>query len=509
VEINRKMAEQASIPQPLADTRYIIGNKKGKGPTAAVKSIRKPVSGASLNLARHKNRDIPMTETIADNRGEHQFGGIVLILKRIAYSRKPVMVTVRYFLILTAVVAGIANMRMWWQSFHTQYIFKKDFIQEYLISKSVLAGVDPYLPLPILADRFMGPLPDLVFQHPTPHPPPVALLCLPLGWLTYEHAAIVWFFFELICLSVSVVLLLRWFGVERRVLLALLSALLILVWTPITSELVIGQLNALLFVLLIGAWGALRSGNDIRGGFFLGTAIAVKLMPWPLIIFLMLRRNWRAACAALSTTIVANVAVASLIGFDRVAHYYLKIGKSVSSLYHAQFDNFSLWTIGWRMFVGTGIPVSVGVNLPPLFTAPAIAPFISIVIPFAMLIYGLIFALQARTFDTSFGILICLMILVSPVAWDHYLLSALIPLVIVFRNLYSLNWPRKETNIALWIGIMFFFSARIWMPLLTGNRIAEELVPTISYTVSLLSLLPAIGLLGLLWLLRGLDRFAP
>jgi hypothetical protein len=161
------------------------------------------------------------------------------------------------------------------------------------------------------------------------------------------------------------------------------------------------------------------------------------------------------------------------------------------------------------MFVGTGIPVSVGVNLPPLFTAPAIAPFISIVIPFAMLIYGLIFALQARTFDTSFGILICLMILVSPVAWDHYLLSALIPLVIVFRNLYSLNWPRKETNIALWIGIMFFFSARIWMPLLTGNRIAERLVPTISYTVSLLSLLPAMGLLGLIWLLRRLDRFAP
>ena len=47
------------------------------------------------------------------------------------------------------------------------------------------------------------------------------------------------------------------------------------------------------------------------------------------------------------------------------------------------------------------------------------------------------------------------MILVSPVAWDHYLIPALIPLVIVVHNLSFLNRPRKETNIAVCIGIAF------------------------------------------------------
>jgi len=450
-----------------------------------------------------------MTETPMDNREANQVGGIILILKRIAYSRKPVMVTVRYFLIFTAVVAGIANMRMWWQSFYTQYIFKKDFIQEYLISKSVLAGVDPYLSLPILADRFMGPLPNLVFQHPTPHPPPVALLCLPLGWLSYEHAAVVWFIFELICLSVSVAFLLRWLGVEKMVVFSSLSAFLILVWTPIAHELIYGQLTAMLFLLMVGAWQALRSGKDIRGGIFLGTAVAVKLMPWPLIIFLMLRRNWRATFAAITTTMVANVAAVTLIGFDRVSHYYLKIGSTVSGLYHAYYFNFSLWTIGWRIFDGTGSPVLGGVNAPPLFNAPAIAPFISIVVSFSMLILGLALALKVRDFDNSFGIIICLMVLVSPVAWNHYLIITLIPFVIVVKNLSLLKWPDKETYLALCIFVTFLIpppGLHKLISLLAGNVIGHGQVQSCSFAVSLISLLPTIALLGLLWLVWRLDR---
>ena len=455
-----------------------------------------------------------MTETTADNQRKLQMGRIVLLFKRIGYSREPLPTTLRYYLVFVAAVAGIAHMLMWWQSFSVPNIFRKDILQEFLISKSVLGGVDPYLSMQILTDRYMGPLPVLVLPHPTPHLPPVVLLCLPLGWLSYEHAAIVWLFFELICLSVSVAFLLRWLGVEKRLALATLSLLLILVWPPVTSELVLGQLNALLLVLLAGTWKALRSGKDIQGGILLGSAIAVKFVAWPIIIFLMLRRNWRAACAAVTTIAIANVVAATLIGFDRITDYYLNIGMSVSSLYHAHISNYSLWTIGWRIFDGTGSPALSGANVPPLFSAPAMAPFISIAIPFAVLILGLIFAYQARTLDTSFGILICLMIPVSPVAWDHYLIPVLIPLVFVVRNLSSLNWPRKKTNFALCLGVTFFLSTalsspRLWVFLLGDNGLANHLGPTLSSAVSLLSLLPAVGLIGLLCLLRRLDRFAP
>jgi hypothetical protein len=188
------------------------------------------------------------------------------------------------------------------------------------------------------------------------------------------------------------------------------------------------------------------------------------------------------------------------MGIDRVSYYYLKVGTSVLRTYHASIGNFSLWAIGWRIFGGTSLQDWGGGNAPPLFAAPALAPFISLAIPFALLILGFIFASKARTIDTSFGILTCVMILVSPVAWYYYPILALIPFAILVGNLSSLNWPRKETNIAIFIGTTFCVSARELMPLLINNKIPDGLVPTVSSIVALLSLLPAVGLIGLIWL---------
>jgi hypothetical protein len=200
-----------------------------------------------------------------------------------------------------------------------------------------------------------------------------------------------------------------------------------------------------------------------------------------------------------------------LIGFDRMADYYLKVGMSVSHLFHSHEENFSLWTVGWRVFEGTGSSILYGVNAPPLFAAPSIAPFFSFAIPLALLIIGLLFAIKARSFDTSFGILVCIMILVSPFARIIYLLPALIPLVIVVHNLSSLNWPNKETNIAVCIGFTLSIppvALHQLMILLNGNGIADGTVPTVSFPVALLSLLPAAGLLGLLWIVWRLDRLS-
>lgn len=444
-----------------------------------------------------------------DNRADDRRIPTGSTVARIACSREPVMVAFRYLLFGIAVAIGIAHVHMWWQSFSASHVFRKDFIQEFLTARAALGGVDPYLPLPILADKYLGPLPNPVFPHPSPYPPPVVLLSLPAGFLSYEHAAILWFFFELTCLAASVGVLLRWLRVGKRAVAVSLGASLIVLWTPIAHELVLGQLNPVLLVLLLAGWHTLRSGRDVQSGVLLGSAIAVKLIPWPIIIFLMARRYWRATCVTVMTTAIANVASATLIGLDRLTDYYLNIGMAVSSLYRADIANFSLWTIGWRLFGGTGSPVLSDARLPPLVAAPALAPLVSVGIPVAMLILGFWFVVRARTLDTAFGILICIMILVSPIAWDHYLILGLIPLAVAARTLSSLQWPRKETNIALWVGMAFVFpSARITDVWAVGGRAAAQLGPTISIALSLTALVPAIGLLGLVWVLRRLDRIA-
>jgi hypothetical protein len=122
-----------------------------------------------------------MTGTTLDNQGKYQASRIALILKRIGHSPEPLMLALRYSLVLTAVLVGIRNIRVWLLSLSFPYIFGKDFIQDFLIAKAVLSGANPYFPAKKLADLFMGPLPiRWIIQHPSPHPPPAALFCLQL-----------------------------------------------------------------------------------------------------------------------------------------------------------------------------------------------------------------------------------------------------------------------------------------------------------------------------------------
>jgi Glycosyltransferase family 87 len=436
-----------------------------------------------------------------------------LIFQRIVSSRKPLMVILRSFFFIILTIVAVKHLYMSLESLFSPHIYRKDFIQEFLLSKAALSGLDPYLPLPELANRFIGPVPGpwVNFPHPTPHPPPVALLCLPLGWLTYTQAAKVWFVFELACIILSVFLLFRWLGVRKRSALALLGVSLIWVWVPFTEELIFGQLNALLLILLLAAWQGLRTNKEIQGGIFLGFAVATKLVAWPIVAFLMIRRNWRAVFAALATVVAANVTASLLMGFDRVAHYYLKVGPSVSSLYHAHEVNFSLWSLGWRLFEGTGSPIrfgGFGVTAPPLINAPSIAPFVSGSIVMALLMVSLLLTCRARNFNTSFGILVCLMILISPVAWSISLLPALIPLGIVGRSLSFLDWPKKETFIAFGVGVALFIPPLFFLRFVLSLHdwgIRSDGRLSVPFAVALLSLWPAMALLGLLWLVWRLD----
>jgi hypothetical protein len=433
-------------------------------------------------------------------------------IKPILSSRKPAMVVLKYLLIFVAVVMGFIGLQFSTISVMRPLVYQKDFIQEWLLAKAVLGDIDPYLPLPELALRFLGPLPNSVLQHPTPHPPTVAVLSLPLGALSYEQAAGAWLVFEIVCIVAAIYLLLLWSDRRPGLVLCAFLALLALAWSPFWEELITGQLMALLLFLLIGAWLALREGRSILGGILLGLTIAVKLIAWPIIIFLVLKKNWRAVVAAGVTAVIGNLAAAALMGFDTVLHYYGEVSSAVSPLYQAYEHNFSLWTIGWRVFDGTGSLVVMGFSSPPLVNAPILARLFSYAIPLALLIVGLVLAVRAYSFDTSYCILICVSILVSPVAWWHYLVLLLVPIAIIGRRLYNLDWPKRETNIALVLGLLLVISrgqlSNI-IRILAGHGPNAEKTVVVPFIVGLLSFVPAAAILGVIWLVWHLDQVFP
>jgi len=431
------------------------------------------------------------------------------LIKKILVSRNPCMVALKRMLVIAIGILGLLSLAISTQSLLPHNSIRKDFVQEYLLAKAVLTGIDPYTPLPELADRLIGPLPNLIFQHPSPHPPPVILLSLPLGWLTYQQAAIVWFAFELSCILVSVYLLLQWSGMRANLMLVLICTLFALAWSPFRQELTVGQLMTLNLALLIGSWQMLRAGKEIRGGILLGCAIAFKLIAWPLVILLVLRKKWRAIGATGAVLVSANGLIALFIGLQTVADYYVKVGPLVSTLYRSYCGNFSLWSIGWRVFAGTGTPVLTAVNAPPLVEAPNLACYSAVILPVILLTVGVFLAMRTSTFDASFGIMTCVTLLIAPITWSHYLILALIPMTIVLRRLFALELPRKETNLAILLGLIFCIPQTFLndvMLMFADRNLVDAGGPTVPFAVTIISLIPAAAILGLMFLLRRVDQ---
>lgn len=406
-------------------------------------------------------------------------------------------------LLLLAALNGLVGIKRIIESFLAPDIYRKDFVSGYLMAKAMLNGVNPYLPLPELADRWISGSNYVVFWHPTPHPPLVGLLSLPFGLLSYEKAAIAWLFFELACLLASLLLLLRWWGGTINASRVALLFVFALGWGPVMEELWVGQLGSCLLLLLIIAWLSLRGGKETLGGTMLGCMIALKLMAWPIVVFLALRRKWNGVMAAVAVVIAANLLALSVIGADSLRDYYFKVGPNVASIYRSYDGNYSAWTWGERLFAGYGSHFFA----PPLWASEPLAKLCAYAIPVAVLLFGLRLALRAQRFDTAFGLLIGVGILVSPIAWTHYLVLASIPLVITAQRLWVNGIPRGISYLAFGLWMLLSTAGTVFADCagLFASRMTPEGIPVVPFAAGALTLIPAAALLGFLWLIWRLD----
>jgi hypothetical protein len=428
------------------------------------------------------------------------------ILIDLLVSRDPKIRILRYILVLGLLFNSLFACGLVVSSI-SSYPHHRDFIQEYLSSRALKDGVNPYSPVAELAERFEPDIPIPTFPHPTPHPPPVLILAFPLAWLTLQAASFAWLLFELICLAMATFLLFRLSG-RARPLLVLVCFFLLLGWPPVWKDLILGQLGSFLFLLLTGLVFAAQHEYRRSVGILLGSVMAMKFIGWPIALFYLIRKRWDIVFIAGGTLLGWNLLASALCGPRTVLTYYLEIGRNVAPLYRAHEENFSLWSLGWRLFEGTGSPVLEGMAAPPLFSLPGLSPLVSIFICIAALVVGLRLALRASDGTTSLAILVCFSILLSPVVWDHYLVIAVLPIFIAISKLRSLDLSRTETLISVGVVILALipqYKVRYYVLSLLGHDPSIGTVE-VPFLATLPSLLPIVMLLALVWLLWRLDQ---
>ena len=168
-------------------------------------------------------------------------------------------------------------------------------------AQALFDGVSPY-PEPTRAAVEIG--------NPAVYPPFAILLTAPLALLSASAASWAWF----VALAGAVLASMWIVGVRdwRCLVLALTSPVVLqgLYW---------GNLSLALLLPLALAW-RYRERATIAG-VAVGSAVAAKLIAWPLVVWLLLTKRYRAAAWASGSAVVLVVGSWAVVGFDGMLDY--------------------------------------------------------------------------------------------------------------------------------------------------------------------------------------------
>lgn len=396
------------------------------------------------------------------------------------------------------------SFRRVWQSLFAPVVYFKDCISPFLMAKALRHGVNPYLPLPELTARWLSAAHPV--NHPTPYPPFVAFVSLPLAFVSYETVTRIWLGLEIACVLGTILLLLRWWGTSLHPLKVAVILGLSIVWMPLNEELWQGQFMSCLMLLLVGAWLSLRAGKQVLGGALVGALIAIKMTGSPIFLFLALRRKWRAVFSAAAVIIIANLLAMAALGPTVVIDYYHKVAPDNAKLWRPAEANMSAWAWGIRLFQGAGFSY----HLHPLYDAPKLAEITTYLFPLAILLLGLTMAWRARNFDTTFSWLAFVSILFGPIAWYFYLLLAVIPIVVLARRLTVQRFPLGASGLGLTFWVLMSVKPSFYDHLAksgsSGMYNAAYHMVGVPFAAGLFTLIPTAALFGLLWLVYWTDE---
>ena len=311
----------------------------------------------------------------------------------------------------------------------TPFQYEKDFTQFYLLGAAFRTGKYIYTPLQELTPIFhLG----YFFETPSPYPPVVALVGMPFSYLPYYWAVLIWEFLEFTWLALSIALIIKHFGGRRAPTAVIFAALLFICWRPVYVDIYLGQMMGLITFLLTLAWLNLEARREVIGGLLLGLVITLKMYAWPIFIFLLLRKRFKAVGTAAALLITINIAMAFLFG-PQILLDQVRVSRALATHYSPIPYNFSLWAVGLRT-LGNHVAIA----------------YCAIV-----LIGALVLAYRSE-FTEGFMIMIVVSTLLQPMAWTPglvTLLPAVCVAVLKVRDRRSLIFAGVLLFLAMWRGL--------------------------------------------------------
>jgi hypothetical protein len=264
--------------------------------------------------------------------------------------------------------------------------------------------------------------------NPTVYPPLFILATIPLAVLPATLAAWVWFVLLGGCVFLGMWIL----GVRdwRCHVLALTSLVVV-------HGLFFGNLTLVLVPLLAIAWRYRERAHAV--GLAVGVAVAAKLFVWPLFVWLILTRRFRAAAWAVGSAVILVIGPWAFIGFQGFADYPSLL-RVVQDVYAVR--SLSVSTVAASLGAPTGVAIAAAACAGVGGRGAA-----------AWLVR------RPEGDRRAFALTVGACVLASSIVWPNYFALLFVPIAI--------TWPR--------IAAPWFFGHVVWLlSLVSPGRHAKE-----------------------------------
>lgn len=242
------------------------------------------------------------------------------------------------------------------------------------------------------------------------YPPAATLFFYAFTLLPINTSEFIFTGLSVLSLFMSLLLLVKLTKQKINFYMLLAIGYLLLRFSPVRLTLTLGQVNLIVLLLILLAFYWRRSW---LGGISLGLAFILKFTPAFLLLFFILKKQWRVVLGFFYTVTLLHFLAILIFGWDLTLYYYTQVIPRLLTTSQLTYMNQSLAALLGRLGVFSFIP-RLGLILP------------------------LIYFLVRRQLDfTTYSLFLILMTVFIPTfAWQHHYVF-LIPVIFLLgiRNL--------------------------------------------------------------------------
>lgn len=255
--------------------------------------------------------------------------------------------------------------------------------------------------------------------------PPTFIWCFsPLTRLPLRSAFFVWQTLSIACLAAGLVLLMR--GTVSLRAAAWLT-LGVVFFAPVQLHLAFSQSQFMVFLMLVLVIRALERSRDAEAGLILAAATLLRAYPLAMAGYLVVQRHWKALGWMAAGLAAGGGITVAAIGLNTCLDFRYVPALVTSRYFLEQPGNIALGSFISRMFWRLSESGLIGSH-------ESARAAISLAARGALVIAAAVLTWTHRTAEPdidrrAYSLWLATMILISPTAWNHYLVLLLLPFV--------------------------------------------------------------------------------